>query len=79
MTWQLPDGWTKLGGFMPGDVILQHPAGGYMTVSPAYRNFKPGQVVVNQTAMHRYNGRSWRDRLFNDAIAALKEIYKDEQ
>lgn len=67
----LPDGWTAEESKSYG-VVIEAPGvdGGCVTVDENARNFLLGLGVVRTKGS--YSGRGWQDRLYTDAIDALK-------
>lgn len=67
----LPDGWTVEESRSYG-VVIEAPGidGGSVTVDENARNFLLGVGVVRTKG--NYSGRGWQDRLYADAIEALK-------
>lgn len=51
--------------------------GGNVTLDFVQRGWALGQV--SYVPEGTYMGRGWKQRLADDAVAALKEIYKDEK
>lgn len=78
--WKLPEGWRQQ-EMLTGQIVLSHPEGGHVTVDLVRRGFKLGwgSQVPARRATNDYVGLGWRGQLFNDAIAALNEIYKEEK
>lgn len=77
----LPENWTRTS--LDKEVTtIRHPEGGVVTIIWRDRGFALGYtnfVGNRRSGFAKYCGRSWRERLEADAIAALTEIYKDEK
>lgn len=79
MTVSLPKGW-KQKEMVDGTLVVSHPDGGGVTINYTRRGFALGYGTwVKPNHDSGYTGRGWRERLLNDAITALNEIYKDEK
>lgn len=86
MSFELPTGWvqerTSEMSSHPqdaGTTVLVHPAGGFVTICCLVRGFALGRTRPRPTKSGVYAGRMWRAQLWDDAVAALSEIYKDEK
>jgi hypothetical protein len=75
MAIQLPEGWKKEDAPALG-VVVSAPAnfggGGHVTIDEKRRNFTLGQCQVFRRG--DYEGRGWKERLYNDAISHLKSV-----
>jgi hypothetical protein len=70
---QLPDGWKVEGwGAIDGMAIISCSQGS-VTVDLDRRSYRLGVVTTGHPYMaHQYKGRKWRERLADDAVAALR-------
>lgn len=80
LLWKLPDDWNQT-WMVDGNVVLSRPGGGHVTVDLVQRGFKLGYGVrvSKRQVTNDYVRVGWRDRLFNDAIAALNNAYEDKK
>ena len=75
MTTLVPEGWQR--DELWFGVVLTWPGHGFVTISEKKRGYELGHGSIVY-AMPGYTGRGWKERLYADAIAALKKADQGE-
>lgn len=72
----LPEGWTREEIRCYG-VVIEWPRHGAVTVDEKARGFTLGMQPVRTRG--DYSGRGWKERLYADAVKALRDVFAEKQ